>query len=525
MSTNLNMLNRNIMRISGLSSGLDTQSMVKDLMRLEQMKVDKQWKTMTQQEWKKEGLKSVTQSFKDIRNKFMTALNPSANIMSAMNFTARKVTTNDTSGAITFSAAGGADLGTRSVKVEQLATAATSMSGPLSGMSAGQAINMNMTLKDLEAKMGGDGFIFGSVSSSNPADPPREFSMAITSGSKTETFVFDETMTVRNMMDKVNKSDVGVSMSYSSLQQSFVLKSDETGSANGFTMELNATAGTAFTSMTTPNITAGQDARIRVYEQGDTTGVVVTNSKNSINLDGVIMQLNATTTDAVSYTVSKNTDSTMKMIKDFVEAYNSMIDSINSKVTEKRSAGYLPLTQEERGALSDKEAEEWEKFARSGMLRNDNTLRTFLSDTRALLYNPVGGTGKTLSSIGITTTSSYSDGGKLQIDENKLRAALEANPEEVAKMFVSDSQATGSNMGYSNKLSKIFNDYTKKIEQYDMDFIDKRIKDFQTRIDRMNKAMVAKEEAYYRKFTAMETMLSKLNSQSASIMNFAGFGQ
>ena len=519
---NLSSLNRNIMRMSGLSSGLDTTSMVTDLMKLEQMKVDKQWKAMTQQEWKKDSLSSITKSFKDFRNKFMTVLNPSANIMSSLNYTARKVTNSDTSGAVSFTAGGNAELGTRSVRVDQLASAAASKSEKLSGMAAGDAINQNMTLADLEEMMGGPGSIFGD-SPAVDADGIRMFSMTIQmdNGSDPQTFSFDENMTVRDMMSKVNGANMGVTMSYSSLQREFVIKSEKTGASNGFSLNLNteASIGTAFAGLS--GVTAGKDAKITVFEQGDTTGVEVTSASNNISLDGVGIQLNATTTSAVSYTVSKDTDSTMKMVKDFVEAYNSMIDNIQSMYTEKKLSSYLPLTSDERAALSDKEAEEWEKFARSGLLKNDQTLRSFMSEARGMLYESVGGTGRSLYSIGITTTNNYSDGGKLQIDEEKLRAALESNPEQVARMFVSsDSTATGSAAGYANKLSNLFNNYTKKIEQTDINFIDKRIKDFKDRIERMNTAMVAKEEAYYRRFTAMETLMSQLNSQSASLMNF-----
>src|SRR5690625_6063905 len=46
-----------------------------------------------------------------------------------------------------------------------------------------------------------------------------------------------------------------------------------------------------------------------------------------------------------------------------------------------------------------------------------------------------GGAYSLLSEVGITTTKNYLDGGKLEIDEEKLRTAIRDNPDDVFKLF------------------------------------------------------------------------------------------
>src|SRR5690606_7785305 len=112
---------------------------------------------------------------------------------------------------------------------------------------------------------------------------------------------------------------------------------------------------------------------------------------------------------------------------------------LNGKLNEPRYRDYPPLTDEQREALSDKEIERWEERAKSGLLRNDALLREVLLSLRQAFTNPVEGIPqgqlRHLSEIGITTTPNWRDGGKLMIDETKLRQAIEERPDEVMALF------------------------------------------------------------------------------------------
>jgi flagellar hook-associated protein 2 len=128
-----------------------------------------------------------------------------------------------------------------------------------------------------------------------------------------------------------------------------------------------------------------------------------------------------------------------------------------------------------------------------------------------------------LASIGITSKS-YLDKGKLYVDETKLRAAIQADPDGVQKLFnQSDTTSNGTN-GLVNKLSDHFSQVVKQLtdkagavgnSQYDQSTIGKLLGNIQTSITNLNDKLNAKENQYYKQFSAMETAMSKFNSQSS----------
>src|SRR5690606_7473529 len=74
-------------------------------------------------------------------------------------------------------------------------------------------------------------------------------------------------------------------------------------------------------------------------------------------------------------------------------------------------------------------------------------------------------TGKeydTLSEIGITTTKTYSDGGLLELDKDKLRKALLADEEAVLKVF--SNTAEGEPAGVIQQMRTSLENFQKSIE-------------------------------------------------------------
>src|SRR5690606_8962365 len=117
--------------------------------------------------------------------------------------------------------------------------------------------------------------------------------------------------------------------------------------------------------------------------------------------------------------------------------YNEIIGKINEKLREERYRDYRPLTDEQRKEMSDREIELWEERAKSGLLRGDIILSNALSNMRTAFYNNVDTDGpfKHLAEIGIKTTANYMEGGKLEINETKLKEALAQDSDAVYKLF------------------------------------------------------------------------------------------
>ncbi|HLR65147.1 MAG TPA: flagellar filament capping protein FliD, partial [Pseudogracilibacillus sp.] len=195
-----------------------------------------------------------------------------------------------------------------------------------------------------------------------------------------------------------------------------------------------------------------------------------------------------------------------------------------------RFRSYQPLSEEEKEAMSDKQIELWEEKAKSGLLRGESTIRDGMYALRGSLQGRVDGDGpfNMLSSIGISTTANYLDGGKLEIDEDKLREALTENPEGVYDLFVNNSK--GDDRGLIHRFDDALDRTRGQIERkagkstatLDNYAIGKEIKQLNSRISDFERKMVRVEERYWNQFTAMEKAISNLNQQSESL--FSQFG-
>ena len=211
--------------------------------------------------------------------------------------------------------------------------------------------------------------------------------------------------------------------------------------------------------------------------------------------------------ETVTITVSHDADKGVDYIKAFVEAYNNLMTYMSEKMGEKAYRDYPPLTDEQRDAMTDKEIERWEERAKSGLLRGDSTYSNIYNSLRLLSMDSISLSDDKLYSLmswGIGT-SDWQDKGKLYIDEAKLRSALETNLDKIDEFF----------NGFT---SRLWNDLT-----YRMSTVDDRngSSGFGGQIDRNDQRIAAGEkrlnammERYYKQFAAMETALSRMQTQS-----------
>ncbi|QBK25359.1 flagellar filament capping protein FliD [Ureibacillus thermophilus] len=248
---------------------------------------------------------------------------------------------------------------------------------------------------------------------------------------------------------------------------------------------------------------------------------------------------NALTSDSVKITSTTNVDDIVSKIKDFVKTYNGLITQLNTLLKEKKNRDFPPLTDAQKKEMDDDEIEKWEAKAKTGLLRNDSILQSALSSMRALVYeaNPAVSNSKynTLYSIGITTSNSYTDGGTLTIDENKLRAALEDDPDAVAALFtnaagkkddtiiVNNEEKKVDTRGYLTKLREVLSNTKIKIEKKagrstmteNSYSLGKSLIEIKERIDVWKKKLESIENRYWKQFTALETAVSKYNSNAS----------
>jgi flagellar hook-associated protein 2 len=359
-------------------------------------------------------------------------------------------------------------------------------------------------------------------------------------GEVTENFAVQGNETMSNVISKVNSSSLGLTMFYDSVKDQFTLTRTETGNFNGA-----GSKDISFSESDHEIITSGDflDSALRfsgVQELGgdnikfNINGLATERTKNTFEMNGVSFTVKQLFTEPVSISVNNDSNKVYENIKSFVEKYNELIDKIQKKTSEELYRNYLPLTEEQRETLTDKQQEQWEEKAKSGLLRRDPLLTQVLSKMRSDLYTPVvneevNPVFKQLASIGITTTPNYLEGGKLLIDEGKLKKAIEEDPTSVEKLFNANG-TTDSSIGvvqrlYNSISSAMDNLKTKAGNAFSTNqqfTLGRELLNVNSQIQRFEDRLSQIENRYWKQFTAMEKAIQQANSQSTYLMQQFG---
>ncbi|MBU4542197.1 MAG: flagellar filament capping protein FliD, partial [Firmicutes bacterium] len=344
-------------------------------------------------------------------------------------------------------------------------------------------------------------------------------------------FSFKSTDTLASVMSKVNSSEAGVTMAYSSISDKFSLTAKETGTGENIVIAQAEGSGNLMESLglrgTGSHTEYGQNAELEI------NGIAVVRSSNNIEVNGVKIELKEKTAIGEELVINMSTDTTnlKENIKNFVTDYNNLLDMMNGLIKEKADKAFAPLTETQKGEMSEKEIENWEKKAKSGLLQNDNAVRTITAKMQSMIYGSAVKGGISLFNMGITT-SGYTENGKLKIDEEKLQTALETRGDEIKDLF------TTENTGLANQLNSIIDSAAKtsgakgsrgsliELAGYGATLSDteNRITETITRTNKdiaKLKEMLKKQETHYwSKFSALETALQRLNVQGSMIASF-----
>ncbi|PAQ13692.1 flagellar hook protein [Bacillaceae bacterium SAOS 7] len=343
-----------------------------------------------------------------------------------------------------------------------------------------------------------------------------------------ETFFIQGNDSMDSVIKKVNASNVGASLMYDDFSKQMTLMRTDTGDFNKSGNEMffsGALMEDVFKFNNSTITTAGQNAEFTI------NGLKTERSSNNFTMNGVTFTLKQTFTDEVKVNASNDSEKVFENIVSFVNKYNELIEKVQSKTTENVYRKYQPLTDEEREGLSEKQQELWDEKAKSGLLRRDPILTSALSEMRvdlsmAVKDDSVSSLYNSLAKIGITTTSNYMEGGKLTIDENKLREAIEKDPAAVESLFISNGTGE-SQQGVIHRLYETTNNAMEKIrtkagnkystnQQYSLG---KNLDTMNKQIARFEDRLVQVEQRYWNQFTAMEKAIQRANEQSAYLMN------
>lgn len=269
----------------------------------------------------------------------------------------------------------------------------------------------------------------------------------------------------------------------------------------------------------------GQDSEIVL------NGATFTNNTNNYSINGLTIQaLNVTGTDEVTITTDTDVDGIYDMIKGFLKDYNDLVKSVDVAYNAASSKGYEPLTSDEKDAMSDDEVKKWEEKIKDSLLRKDSTLGSVLDTMKndMGMSFKVGDKSYSLSSFGISTLGYFSspenETGVYHIDGNKDDTYTSANTDKLKSMIASDPDTVIT--FFSQLASQLYKDLGSKMTAsstssaytiYNDKQMNTQYSEYNTKISEAEDKVTTWEDYYYRKFSAMESALAKMNAQSSSL--------
>lgn len=501
-------------RLTGLMSGMDTESIIEQLMEGRKKKIDIVKKSQKKINYKQEAWKSLNTKLKGLQSKYL------ANMRFTTAYLKKTTKVSDSSVASVITG-DKATNGVQSLEVQKLAKTAYLTGGELGD--GKQGFTALSTMEDLGVSENG--------------------SFSVTSGGRSVNIEVTADTTISDVLTKLK--DFGLNANFDEKNQRFFISSKESGEENDFEFTATDAGGSsvldALKFVEDPSDTtgkgakkvAGQDAVILLND------AKFTNSSNVFEINGLTITAmkESKPGEQVTITTGDDTDGIYDMIKGFIKEYNSIINEMD-KLYNAEDKKIDPLTDEEKDALTDREIEEWEKKLNDSALRRDAGVSTVSAALREVMSAGVemGGKKMYLSDFGINPLSylvapdnekhAYhidgdADDGDVSGNADKLKSMISNDPSTVVTFFTKLSQNL---YGKMSDLSKSVDGY----RSYGSFFDDKKMKtdfnDYNSKILEMEKKMNAYEDKWYKKFADMEKAMAKMQSNTSAVTALIGGG-
>lgn len=543
-----------LLRMTGMYSGMDTESIVSQLVKTKSTKVTNLKNEQKKLEWKQT-------AWQDLNSKIYNMYSKTLSNLRLTSAYSKKSTVSSDSTKATVVASEGAVNGTQTLKVNKLAK---------SGYLTGAKLDGKTT-----TTTGTDGKDVTKVVNWETTDKLSEIdsnltgkTISITTGSGTDAKTTDieitADMTINDLVAKFK--DAGVNASFDTTNQRFFINSTGTGSAKNFT--LTSDDSTALASLgLDPNTTytdingsknscvkiEGQDAEIVL------NGATFTSDSNTFSINGLTINTLGVTDEEISIVTSTDYDGIYNTIKDFLTEYNDLINEMDKLYNADSARKYDMLTDDEKESMTDDEVEQWEDKIKSALLRKDNSLYNVMNTLTSTMmegfyennlsdkekknmssseitawYKENGGKKHYLSDYGIGTLSYFeaqdnehhayhingdADDEFTSTKEDKLKAAIAEDPEGTANFFATLCKTLYSKLDETMSAST---DYSSIYKVYNDKQLKKDYNDYTTKISDAEDELNDYEDRWYNKFSKMEVALSKLQSQTSSISSMLG---
>lgn len=275
----------------------------------------------------------------------------------------------------------------------------------------------------------------------------------------------------------------------------------------------------------------GEDAEITL------NGAPFKSSSNTFDINGLTITCKGETAvgEKITLTTENDVSGIYDMVKNFIKEYSSLINEMDKLYNAESSKGYDPLTDEEKDSMSEKEVEKWEEKIKDSLLRRDSTLNSVSSAMKEIMAGGYTVNGKTmyLSDFGIETLGYFNaadneknayhingdeDEDTLKTKDNTLKEMITKDPNTVVDFFTQLSKTLYTKMDDLMARS----DYSSMNTVYD----DKKMKEdydsYSSKIKEAEAKLTDYEDKWYKKFSAMETALAKMQSNSSAVASLLG---
>ena len=509
------------MRLSGLISGMDTESIIQQLVSAKQTKVDDAKKAQTKLEWKTTAWKDLNTKLKNLQSKYVNNMRFTSAYM-------KKTTSVSDSTAASIITGENAMNGVQNLKITQLAKTAYMTGGKTSLRTKTDAdgddfkLNALTKLSDLSVDNKGTALDLSTGTTLNIKSGDTNVELEITADT-----------TISDVLTKLKEA--GLNANFDETQQRFYISAKDSGNAGNFSITATGTGADDLLKglgITDANYIQGQDSVITLNNTD------YTSNSNVFSINGLtITALKETGADEeITLTTQDDVDGIYDMIKSFLKEYNTLINEMDKLYNADSARGYEPLTDDEKDAMSDTEVEKYETKIKDALLRRDSNLSTVSSALKEIMAGSVEVNGKNmyLSDFGIETlsyfTAAENEKNAYHINGDADDSSTSGNADKLKSMISSDPDTVVSFFsGLFKNLYTKMSDLSKSVEgyrSYGNFYDDKKMKsdydDYKTKISELEKKLNDYEDKWYSKFSKMETALAKLQSNSSAVTGLLG---
>jgi len=448
--------------LTGIASGLDTTTIISQLMELEKV-------PYTKLQTKQTTLNSELTFFRSVNTKLSALRTAAEDLLLQSNFNLRSATNSDES-VLKASVSEYVGETTYRINVTQLASQHIVKSEEIS---VNDTLTGSITIND---------HIFTLDNSGNPQKPGSNETIIDTQG-----LTNDEILT--KLMEAINNQNVGAKASIletSPDKKRLVLTSEKAGEAN----KIEFTDNSSVFALSEVGDSA-KNAKLTI------NGIDIEASTNDLSNVITGMSLTLYKTGETTVTVTRDLDKIASKVETFVKAYNDVINTIKTNTAKGANLQGDSTLRSLESTLS-------------GIFNRDVNIGT--DDQENLKY---------MFDIGLEIdkgkTKASEMTGEITFDKDKFKAALTEDPDMVYKMFSMD-ESSSNKKGIALLFKESLMDWTRsgtgiiasRIEGYnsEISLLTTQLEDMQTRLD-------AKEERLKKQFANMETALATLQNQQS----------